>query len=69
MTVKSRRIVVSLFSSAGSGHVITTKRLRNGPKLELMKYDPFSIFKLVLILVKMHVLHTEDKDFGNKLKK
>ncbi|WFD08350.1 hypothetical protein MVES1_003722 [Malassezia vespertilionis] len=49
---KTRVIVARLLSTAGSGFMYTTRRLRVAEKLSLMKYDP---------VVKRHVLFKEVK--------
>ncbi len=51
----SKRILIKLVSSAGTGHYYTTDKAKNPlvlGKLEFMKYDP---------VVRKHVLYREEK--------
>ncbi|KIM38436.1 hypothetical protein M413DRAFT_30256 [Hebeloma cylindrosporum] len=49
---KARTIIVRLISTAQTGFFYTTQRLRQGPKLSAVKYDP---------KVKQRVLFVESK--------
>ncbi|SHO77422.1 Similar to S.cerevisiae protein MRPL39 (Mitochondrial ribosomal protein of the large subunit) [Malassezia sympodialis ATCC 42132] len=49
---KARVVIARLLSTAGSGYMYTTRRLRVADKLSMMKYDP---------IVKRHVLFKEVK--------
>ncbi|PCH39849.1 hypothetical protein WOLCODRAFT_136527 [Wolfiporia cocos MD-104 SS10] len=49
---KARTIIVRLISTAKTGYFYTTQRLRVGPKLAAVKYDP---------MVKARVLFVESK--------
>ncbi|WFD34791.1 hypothetical protein MCUN1_001635 [Malassezia cuniculi] len=49
---KARVVIARLLSTAGTGYMYTTRRLRIADKLALMKYDP---------VVKRHVLFRETK--------
>ncbi|KAF4611010.1 hypothetical protein D9613_006525 [Agrocybe pediades] len=49
---KARTIIVRLISTAQTGFFYTTQRLRQGPKLSAIKYDP---------KVKQRVLFVESK--------
>ncbi|KAF9476121.1 hypothetical protein BDN70DRAFT_882830 [Pholiota conissans] len=49
---KARTIIVRLISTAQTGFFYTTQRLRQGPKLSAVKYDP---------KVKARVLFVESK--------
>ncbi|KAF8883344.1 hypothetical protein CPB84DRAFT_1850987 [Gymnopilus junonius] len=49
---KARTIIVRLISTAQTGFFYTTQRLRTGPKLSAVKYDP---------KVKQRVLFVESK--------
>ncbi|WFD40217.1 uncharacterized protein MJAP1_003203 [Malassezia japonica] len=49
---KTRVIIARLLSTAGTGYMYTTRRLRVADKLSMMKYDP---------VVKRHVLFKETK--------
>lgn len=52
-------------STAGTGFMYTTRRLRVAERLSLMKYDPvgtcFFFFAALLTAVKRHVLFKEVK--------
>ncbi|EAU91948.1 hypothetical protein CC1G_11134 [Coprinopsis cinerea okayama7 len=49
---KARTLIVRLISTAQTGFFYTTQRLRQGPKLSAVKYDP---------VVKRRVLFVESK--------
>ncbi|KAI0307466.1 hypothetical protein B0F90DRAFT_1673915 [Multifurca ochricompacta] len=49
---KARTLIVRLISTAQTGFFYTTQRLRTGPKLAAVKYDP---------RVKQRVLFVESK--------
>ncbi|PFH46765.1 hypothetical protein AMATHDRAFT_7433 [Amanita thiersii Skay4041] len=49
---KARTIIIRLISTAQTGFFYTTQRLRQGPKLSAVKYDP---------MVKRRVLFVESK--------
>ncbi|KAF8228883.1 hypothetical protein L208DRAFT_1453198 [Tricholoma matsutake] len=49
---KARTLIVRLISTAQTGFFYTTQRLRQGPKLSAVKYDP---------RVKRRVLFVESK--------
>ena len=63
-------VIARLMSTAGTGFMYTTRRLRVAERLSLMKYDPvgtwfffffFFYFAVVLTAVKRHVLFKEVK--------
>lgn len=49
---KSARVVVRLWSQAGTGYQYNVMRKKTAPKMELRKYDPH---------VRKHVLFAESK--------
>ncbi|AXA49760.1 large subunit ribosomal protein L33 [Malassezia restricta] len=49
---KARVVIARLMSTAGTGYMYTTRRLRVMERLSMMKYDP---------IVKRHVLFKEVK--------
>ncbi|KAK0549584.1 hypothetical protein OC846_004003 [Tilletia horrida] len=49
---KARVVIARLVSTAGTGYIYTTRRLRIADRLSMMKYDP---------VVKKHVLFREGK--------
>ncbi|KZT40388.1 hypothetical protein SISSUDRAFT_1044287 [Sistotremastrum suecicum HHB10207 ss-3] len=49
---KARTLIVRVLSTARTGYFYTTQRLRLGPKLAMMKYDP---------VVKQRVLFVESR--------
>lgn len=62
-------VIARLMSTAGTGFMYTTRRLRVAERLSLMKYDPvgtwffffFFFFAALLTAVKRHVLFKEVK--------
>lgn len=53
-------IIARLVSTAGTGYMYTTRRLRVADKLSMMKYDPIGT-SLPTDAVKRHVLFKEVK--------
>ncbi|KAI3629897.1 hypothetical protein MIR68_011332 [Amoeboaphelidium protococcarum] len=56
MAKKTLRTFVKVYSQAGTGYFYSLQRRKNGPKLELRKYDPH---------VRKHVLFNESKPIMN----
>jgi len=54
---KARTMIVRMISTAQTGFFYTTQRLRGGPKVSAVKYDP---------KVKSRVLFVESKKTKNK---
>ncbi|KAF8837201.1 hypothetical protein PAXRUDRAFT_832523 [Paxillus rubicundulus Ve08.2h10] len=46
---KSRTLIVRLISSAQTGFFYTTQRVRQGPKLSAVKYDPVVKAKVLFV--------------------
>ncbi|KAI6043973.1 hypothetical protein EDC04DRAFT_2646470 [Pisolithus marmoratus] len=40
---KARTLIVRLISTAQTGYFYTTQRVRTGPKLSAVKYDPIGL--------------------------
>lgn len=43
--INIRTIIVRMLSTAQSGYFYTTQRLRQGPSLAAVKYDPRGVYK------------------------
>jgi large subunit ribosomal protein L33 len=70
LLLSPRTIIVRLISTAQTGYFYTTQRVRQGPRLSAVKYDPkgapFSLLFFLpcflnIILVKQRVLFVESK--------
>ena len=64
-------MIVRLVSSAQTGYAYTKVKLRTGPKLTMVKYDPMGMYAiftryslLICFLVKQRVLFVEKKKSG-----
>ncbi|KIJ62146.1 hypothetical protein HYDPIDRAFT_115003 [Hydnomerulius pinastri MD-312] len=46
---KARNVIVRMISTAQTGFFYTTQRVRQGPKLSAVKYDPVVKAKVVFV--------------------
>lgn len=46
---KARTLIIRLISTAQTGYFYTTQRVRTGPKLSVVKYDPIAKARVLFV--------------------